>query len=199
MIRTDIEAFAAYPNSRAWYDKLYLAKMFGYICGTSVIPYDGKWIVRPITNLEGMGLGASISVFHEGTIIPPDTFYCQVFGGRHITIDYVRKNNMWVQTDTFEGFNTHDNLIQFSKWKRISFEYTLPLSMDFIESDYINIEIIGNHIIEVHLRPNPDPVMYDEFWPIWSEDQLPPSDEYVRIPDRESHIGRLGFYVPKKR
>jgi hypothetical protein len=65
-----------------------------------------------------------------------------------------------------------------------------------VEANHINIEIIGKKIIEVHLRGNPDPVMYDEFWPIWSEGQQRPKMSYVRIPDKEDHIGRLGFYVP---
>lgn len=195
MIRTDSEAFAAYPSDRQWYNKLYLAQAFGYECGTGVIPYSGEWIVRPITNLEGMGLDATISTLAAGTIIPPNLFFCQVFKGRHITIDYVRKDNMWIQTDTYQGFNTPDNLIQFSKWQRIDYQYKLPSIMDSIKSTHLNIEMIGDNIIEVHLRPNPDPIMYREFWPIWSEDQLPPSSEYIRIPDKEDHIGRLGFYI----
>ena len=72
--------------------------------------------------------------------------------------------------------------------------------VDYIlADDRYKVEVKGDKVIEVHLRPNPDPVMYDDFWPIWSEDQKPPFENYVRIPDadNETEMGRLGFYVPK--
>lgn len=195
MIKTDLIAYAAYPQDRHLYNKLALSRILGYTCGTGHIPYAGTWIVRPIINLDGMGLDATIKHYEAGESIPQGMFYCEVFTGRHITIDYERKGNVWKQTDTFEGFNTPDNLIQFSHWTRVEFPYHLPLLLRSVEAKHINIETIGGNIIEVHLRGNPDPVMYNEFWPIWLEDQTP-LDGYVRIVDKEEHIGRLGFYVP---
>lgn len=196
MIKTDIAAYAEYPQDRHLYNKLALSRILGYTCGTGHIPYSGMWIVRPVINLEGMGLDATIQHYEAGASIPQGMFYCEVFTGRHITIDYVLENGVWKQTDTFEGFNTPDNLIQFSRWTRVDFPYHLPLLLRSVEAKHINIETIGGNIIEVHLRGNPDPVMYDDFWPIWSEGQQRPMDGYVRIADKEDHIGRLGFYVP---
>lgn len=198
MIRKDSEAINAYPDDIHWYNKLYLSRELGYKCGVYKIPTSGKWIVRPITNLEGMGRNAVIDFFEEGTIIEPGMFYCEVFEGRHITIDYVKNNEHWVQHHTFEGFNTPDNLIKFSRWTKVDYEYPIPHFLQNVKSDHINIEIKGDRLIEVHLRPNPDPVMYDDFWPIWSEDQKPPFDNYIRIPDLddETEMGRLGFFVP---
>lgn len=199
MIKTDFEAYAAYPNDRHLYNKLALSRILGYTCGTGVIPSSGVWIVRPITNFEGMGFGATIKHYEQGTTIPEGMFYCEVFKGRHITIDYVRENGVWTQTETFEGFNTPENLVQFSRWKRVDYKYAIPPILRAVEANHVNIEIVGGMIIEVHLRPNPDPVMYDDFWPIWSEDQKAPFDNYVRIADKddETEMGRLGFYVPK--
>ena len=196
MIKTDVAAYAAYPNDRHLYNKLALSRILGYECGTGLIPRAGTWIVRPIINLEGMGIDAVIQHYEAGALIPEGMFYSEVFTGRHITIDYECKNGMWKQTQTFEGFNTPDNLIQFSHWTRVVFPYTLPILLRSVEAKHINIETIGGKIIEVHLRGNSDPVMYDEFWPIWSEGQQRPKMSYVRIPDKEDHIGRLGFYVP---
>jgi hypothetical protein len=143
-----------------------------------------------------MGLDAVIQHYEAGARIPEGMFYSEVFTGRHITIDYECANGVWKQTHTFEGFNTPDNLIQFSHWTKVVFPYTLPIMLRSVEANHINIETIGGKIIEIHLRGNPDPVMYDEFWPIWSEGQQRPKMSYVRIPDKEDHIGRLGFYVP---
>jgi len=60
----------------------------------------------------------------------------------------------------------------------------LPGIFKEITAPHINIEIIGDKIIEVHLRHNTDPVMHDEFIPIWSNDQACPTG-YVRISDPE--------------
>lgn len=197
MIKTDVQAYAAYTSDRHLYNKLYLAGIEGAVCGTGHIPYDGLWIVRPIINLEGMGIDANIGHLCQGDLVPDGMFYCEVFTGRHITIDYVREEGKWFQSHTFQGFNTPDNLIQFSKWVRIEYPFPIPRWLKRVEANHINIEMIGDKVIEAHLRPNPDPVMYDEFWPIWSNNQLPPGDRYVKIPDKEDHIGRLGFYVYK--
>ena len=198
MIRTDEQAVIAYPKDAHWYNKLYLSTKLGYKCGKGHIPLNGTWIVRPIVNLDGMGKDAVIAYMEQGTIIDPDMFYCEVFTGRHITIDYVRNNNQWLQHHTFEGFNTHNNLVEFSKWFRVYDEYPIPEFLQSVKSDHINIEVIGGKLIEVHLRGNPDPVMYSEFWPIWSEDQKPPIGNYRRIPDKddETSMGRIGFFVP---
>lgn len=199
MIKTDLEAFVKYPKDAHWYNKVHLSRQLGYNCGVDTIPESGKWIVRPITNLKGMSRQAVIDYFKKGTPIETGMFYCEVFEGRHITIDYIRESGTWSQHHTFEGFNTPENLTQFSRWKKVDYTYKLQPFLQNVEADHINIEVKGDKIIETHLRPNPDPVMYDDFWPIWSESQKPPFVNYVRIPDKddETEMGRLGFFVPK--
>jgi len=197
MIRTDAEAVRAYAGDAHWHDKLFLSRKLGYRCGVGVIPKTGKWIVRPAVNLDGMGRSAVIGDFDQGFAIGPGMFYSEVFEGRHISIDYVRKDGQWIQHSTFEGFNTPENLIQFSRWLRVDYPYPVPDFLRGVEADHINIEVKGGKIIEVHLRGNPDPVMHDDFWPIWSADQKPPFKEYIKIADKddETEVGRLGFFV----
>ena len=110
----------------------------------------------------------------------------------------MRVAGCWTQQHTFEGFNTATNLVQFTKWVQVDYEYAIPDFLHTVASNHINIEIKGDHIIEVHLRPNPDPVMYTNFWPIWSETQQPPFSNYKIVDDRDSHnkMGRQGFFVP---
>ena len=198
MLITDTQAVEMYPQDAHWYNKLYLSCLLGYRCGISMIPETGTWIVRPIINLDGMSRKAVIAYMEQGTIIDSDMFYCEVFTGRHITMDYVRVAGCWTQQHTFEGFNTATNLIQFTKWVKVDYEYAIPDFLHTVTSNHINIEIKGDHIIEVHLRPNPDPVMYTNFWPIWSETQQPPFSNYKIVADRDSHnnMGRQGFFVP---
>lgn len=202
MLTAIVDDYAAFDacalQDRKWYNKLFVAQYLGYECGTVAIPRDGTWIVRPITNLDGMGVDATISWFPAGTPVAPDFFWGEVFTGRHITIDYERVNGMLHQTHTFEGFNTPDNLIEFTRWVRVDYPVPPLPAFDSIAVDCVNIEMIGGNIIEVHFRPNSDPVQHDEFWPIWSDDQQPPPGDWVRIPDAVTHIGRKGFYVPAK-
>jgi hypothetical protein len=192
---TDEEAYKLYPHDTVWYNKLFLASILNYNAGYGYIPYDGKFIVRPIVNLQGCGIGARIANFKKGDPVPHDYFWCEVFTGRHITIDYSKINGRWQQGNTFEGFKDDlENLLQFSLWQRVNYPYELPTLFDAIHADKLNIEIIDNKIIEVHLRHNTDPVNYDFFIPIWSKDQRCP-DNCIRIDDHEDHPGRLGFYV----
>lgn len=193
---TDHEAYEAYPDDNHWYDKLFVANTFGYRAGTESIPTTGIYIVRPIINLDGGGIGAHIGMYRSGDEIPQFHFWCETFYGRHITIDYTRVNGEWVQGNTFEGENRPRDLIHFLRWCRVDYPYPLPQELVDVQSDHINLEMIDGRIIEVHLRHNTDPVQHDVFIPIWCEDTPPPGPDWIRIPDPEDHIDRLGFYVP---
>ena len=52
-----------------------------------------------------------------------------------------------------------------------NFPYVLPPIFNLLSDiGIINVEFIGDKIIEVHLRDTPDPD-YDELIPIWSDDE----------------------------
>lgn len=192
---SDHDAYKLHPKDRIWYNKFFVATTLNYNAGIDRIPKTGRYVVRPIINLDGCGLGARIGNYKKGQIIPFDYFWSEVFVGRHITIDYVKVNNAWQQSHTFEGFKTDpENLLQFSHWQRVNYQYKLPAIFDTIQADKLNIEIIGDKIIEVHLRHSTDPVDYDFFIPIWSEYQPCPQG-FTRIKDTTDFPGRLGFFV----
>ena len=192
---TDHEAYSLYPKDNIWYNKLYLAERLGYNAGYGLIPYDGEFVIKPTVNLHGCGIGAKIGYYKKNDLVPHEYFWSEVFTGRHITVDYSKINGQWHQGHTFEGFkDNREDLLKFSLWRRVEYAYVLPKIFNDIHVDNLNIEIIGDKIIEVHLRHNTDPVEYDCFIPIWSEEQKCP-DGYVRIDDRECHEGRLGFFI----
>lgn len=197
---TDDElAYSTHVNLRHWYDKLWLSKELGYFAGNTPIPKNSVYIIRPRINLHGCGLNAKIGFCNKDKQIPLHCFWSEVFHGDHMTIDYTLVNEQWVQGSTFIGFNTWSDLVHFSSWNRHNMKLNLPPIFDELKHpsnklEYINIELIGKKIIEVHLRSNSDPVMYDNFIPIWDEGQVCPND-YIRIDDRQSHIDRLGFFV----
>ena len=193
----DYDAFELYPQYRCWYNKLLLSNLLGYTCGSDTIPFTDRWIIRPIQNLEGMALNAIIDTFPAGFVIPEGNFYCEVFEGRHITIDYQNINGVWVQGATFEGFRYPDSLIHFQRWLSVDYKFDLPLMLQSIKVHNINLELVGGKIIEVHLRCNPDPIQYKEYLPIW--DSIPESkicpEGFVFVSDLiEAHLGRRGFF-----
>jgi len=161
------------------YDKLILSRLLGYRCGPSgVAPTTtGYYIVRPISNYRGMGLGSSIVTLKAGEdVIPDGYFWCEVFTGRHLSFDY----NRGTQCLAVEGIKDSKRTDRFAAWKKTRDEFKLPDFLQVIASKYewFNCETIGGKIIEVHLRNNPDFTGHtsNEIVPIWRENFLDSPD-----------------------
>ena len=206
MTVTDIEvlSYINQPEYRLFANKLWFAEQMGYKCGPRGVPVPepGEYIVRPIYNLEGMGLGASREYLWEDSNIPLGYFWCELFQGDHITVDWEKQDGEWVQCSTFKGIRNTENLYKFERWHRINITMPLPDICADIDAETINVEYIGNKPIEVHIRQNPNPVQYDEMivmWystphEVWGEMQ---KANYEFIPAYQS-VGtdaRLGFFV----
>lgn len=172
IVKEDREAWDKYPHHRSIFNKLDLALKLGYTagpCGVSV-PVEGKYVVRPIYNLSGMGMGASVQTLTPGEPIPPGYFWCEYFEGDQYTIDYVW-NECWDPVFAAEGVRGA-NLIEFICWRKIDPpQIALPDWLDqYHDAKIINIEMIGSKIIEVHLRHGSDfPEGAKEIVPIWSD------------------------------
>lgn len=179
------------------FDKLILSRKLGYVCGPAGIPVPkpGNYIVRPVTNIIGMGYGASFKhIENDTTHLPPGSFWCEVFEGRHISVDY----HYGVPVLAVEGFrNPGDPLWKFSKWQKCADTLFMPLELSVLRSfEYANIEFIGNKVIEVHMRGNPDFVHGNNIAiPVWNNDDIdqPVTDElrYIDAPD----YMRKGFLI----
>lgn len=204
MIFDDISAWNKFPHHRLWFNKLWLSEQFGYTCGPGgvAVPKEDTYIVRPIYNLRGMGAGAEILTIHPNNIelVPPGYFWCEVFYGDHYSIEYKWENNNWQMISAFQGINSKENLYKFQKWIRKSIEYQPPNILDVLQDcEYINLEIIDNKIIEVHLRRSPDP-NYNEIIPVWEGEDIQTPQGYQWIQSADDADGfikekRLGFFV----
>lgn len=199
MLYDDESAWRAWPKYRIWYDKLWLSDRLGYKCGPGCvdIPKPGYYMVRPITNLYGLGAGAKIQYLSDGYSVPPGYFWCEVFEGEHVTQD-LKWQGEWKPTRTLVGDKVDHS--RFARWRREDRAIPLPGWFDELaEVGHINIESIGRNIIEVHLRLNPDPD-HSELIPVHADDlPVPPSDEYRWFPDQDNGDGfapnhRLGFW-----
>jgi hypothetical protein len=175
----DVDAWYRYPQYRQWFNKLYVADLFGYRCGPAGIPVSepGSYIVRPIYNLAGMGVGAKLMELTTADIslIPPGYFWVERFQGTHYSVDYVRGEQGFTQLNCYIGENDPDELSKFYHWKKSDYQFSLPLDISTIDVPRINIEAIGDKIIEVHLRNGFDHLMHcDEIVPVFAND-LPKS------------------------
>jgi hypothetical protein len=196
MITTDEQAWVAAEVNDLWlFDKLILSRKLGYVCGPAGVPVPspGNYIVGPITNLKGMGVGASICHIQNTTDhLPAGHFWCEIFEGRHISVDY----NHGIPTLAVEGFRNRDApLYRFSKWSKVDQLYHIPLAVSVLRKfEYSNIEFIGNKIIEVHLRSNPNFVYNNNVAiPIW-EDMTVEENNTLRFISSPYYL-RKGFLI----
>lgn len=176
---TDEEAYVKYPAHHNWFNKLYVAELFGYKCGPcgTAPTEDGTYIVRPIYNLSGMGAGAVVKQIRAGnhSATPPGYFWCEYLPGNHYSANYVWENDFktggkWKPVSCWRGINTQHDLSKFLEWKRSDYIPTIPWQLDVLRDvKEINVEYKDDKVIEVHLRTSPDPD-YDHLIPVWKSD-----------------------------
>jgi len=178
---SDSDVFDTIDISDLWCcDKLILSKKLGYYCGPcGIAPKPGKYIVRPLMNLRMMSRGAALE-YLDSDSIPDGYFWCEVFSGRHLSFDYCHGH----QTLAVEGFRNSQRLDRFSHWTRVPDQFVLPAQLQAVAERYahFNVEVVGDHIIEVHFRYNDDfhnhtantivPVWRDEFYQSTCGDRL---------------------------
>ena len=202
----DIDAYKKYPHHHKWFNKLWLSEKLGYRCGLRgyQVIATNEYIVRPIMNLEGMGVGAKIVTLTNNPIhelyekdeVPPGHFWCEKFEGRHFSYEFKWEEDWqvpiktpyyakgWRQLNCWEGFRElgENRLWRWSKWKKC---YRLGLKLpDWVDElkdvGHINVECIDDNIIEIHLRPNCDPI--DEYLEliVWWKDTKYPKKTYFK-------------------
>ena len=178
------------------YNKLFLSRKLNYLCGPIgvPVPVEGYYIIRPQFNILGMGRNARIEYIKDTTDhYHPSEFWCEVFTGDHISVDYYHKEPKLVVKGTRDPNNP---LYKWEKWSKIDKKIEFPPILYSLSNNYewINCEFIGNRLIEVHFRQNPD-FKYgnSEAIPIWNEDFQQILDGYRYIKD-EDYL-RKGFYI----
>lgn len=184
-------------NSDLWvYNKLFLSRILGYNCGPIGVPVPKSdfYIVRPSFNLLGMGRFARIEWIEQYTDhLHPSEFWCEVFKGDHISVDYRNKHPELVVLGTKDS---NDPLYKWNKWEKIDRFIEFPEVLKDLKGDYeyINCEFIGDKLIEVHFRQNPD-FRYGNTVaiPIWNDQEVKETDNYNYI--RDEDYRRKGFLI----
>jgi hypothetical protein len=186
------------PRDLWVYNKLFLSRVLGYKCGPAgtTVPRPDFYIVRPSINFFGMGRYARIKKIEKGTDeLHPSEFWCQVFKGQHISVDFHNKEAKLV---VLGERDPDDPLYKWMKWSKIDKKFEFPSILENLVGDYewINCEFIGDKLIEVHFRRNPDFRHNNSVAiPLWRGEKVQNLENYEYIEDPD--YLRQGFYVDK--
>jgi len=198
MYINDSDVWYDVPLDYLWiYDKLILARKLGYKCGPAGVrvPSANWYIVRPITNIRMMSKGAEkVWLTPEEDSIPDGFFWCEIFQGRHISVDF----HYGEQHLAVEGFRDDpDRLDRFSMWKKIDDRFKFPSILGdlYLKTPWINVEYVDGNIIEVHLRWNDDFTNHtsSEIYPVWKDDLKDPPEGCSWYPSGAGD--RMGFWI----
>lgn len=185
-----------HPEDLWIYNKLQLSRSLGYTCGPSgtTVPKPGFYIVRPCINFLGMSRQSRIEWIEDSTECHhPSEFWCEIFEGDHISVDFKNKD---VEL-TVQGFrNPTSPLYKWEKWKKINKKIEFPSILDDLVGnyEYINCEFIGNKLIEVQFRQNPDFRYGNSIAiPVWNDDDGKEIKNLTFVEDID--YKRRGFFI----
>lgn len=193
------EYYNLHPEDLWVYNKLQLSRMLGYTCGPVgvEVPKSDFYIVRPSVNFLGMGRNANIEWISGDTDhYDAGSFWCEVFNGPHFSVDYQHKKCKLV----VEGIREHiQPLWRWDRWEKVDISIDFPPILEKLVGDYewINCEFIGNHLIEVQIRQNPDFQWGNTIAiPVWRNESRYYGEycgdyQFISYPD----YNREGFYI----
>jgi hypothetical protein len=199
---SDCDVYDSCPPQWLWvYDKLIVARRQGISAAPAGIsvPAAGEYIVRPITNIRMMGRGAQRLWLEPGDdhSVPDGYFWSEILTGPHVSVDY-----HWGQQGlTVQGFRDDAHrLDRFSRWCKIDLDRPLPAMLHDLKyyQQWINVEYIGDQVIEVHLRYNDDFANHDadEIIPVWQDQPQSQPLNWTWYPSAAGD--RLGFWIKNK-
>jgi hypothetical protein len=195
-LECDDEWNQIHPSDLWVYNKLFLSRILGYTCGPAgtTVPKSDFYIVRPSFNLFGMSRFARKEWIKKRTDnMHPSEFWCEIFEGEHLSVDYHNQK----QDLAILGTKTkNDPIHQWSEWKKVDKIVDFPDILKNLNKDYewINCEFIGEYLIEVQFRRNPN-FRYGNTIaiPVWDK-KLEKNYEGYRFIEDPSYE-RKGFWV----
>jgi hypothetical protein len=181
------------------YNKLFLSRRLGYLCGPAgtTVPKPDFYIVRPSFNLFGMSRLARIEWIEKRTDdMHPAEFWCEIFKGDHISVDYHhQEQDLCVLGTREEG----SPIYKWTKWEKINKNIIFPDILRNLNKHYewINCEFIGEKLIEVQFRRNPN-FRYNNkvAIPVWIENEKDLNEKYKNYKFIEDvSYDRIGFLI----
>ena len=178
------------------YNKLFLNRRLGHLCGPvgCPVPCSGNYIVRPSINLLGMGRFSRIEWIERCTDhFHPSEFWCEIFEGEHLSVDFHHKEPKLIVLGERDDRNI---FYKWKKWSKIERTVDFPEILNNLKGNYewINCEFIGNKLIEVHFRQNPDFRYGNSIAiPVWKGENHEKYVDLTFIEDQD--YLREGFYI----
>jgi len=196
----DEKAWLHCENDDLWiFNKLIIARKSGHVCGPRGIkvPKAGNYIVRPIMNILGLAENTRVVYLEDRTEgIHPGEFWCEIFEGEHLSIDYKKYVPILSVVGTKHPIHKHT---RFTKWEVTDRVHPLPQFMGYIPLRYetINCEFIGGKLIEIHLRGNNFDFAHGNTStiPWWADEPDPRPEGYRFIKAETDDDPRKGIYV----
>jgi len=165
------------------YNRYDISLRMGYRCGVGYAPVGS--IIKPMVNLYGMGGGVKVS---EGEVVIPGYFWQEMFEGDHFSVDWENGRYKYTVLARKEGFRVLG-------WEVVNvlpdFSFSL-LGGLITKYPNVNAEFIGDKLIEVHLRANPDFMGgHKRLDVVYAEDR----EDFISSPDNGEGFAplRLGF------
>ena len=181
------------------YNKLILNQRLRHLCGPTGVPVpcSGYYIVRPSINLLGMGRFSRIEWIDKDTEhFHPAEFWCEIFQGPHLSVDFHHQKSELVVLGERDD---DEPLYKWKKWTKINQEVEFPEILKNLKGNYewINCEFIGNKLIEVHFRRNPDFRYGNSIAiPVWKGDRPQKVENFTFIEDKD--YLRRGFFIDSR-
>ena len=157
----DIDAWLFYPKYNWIYNKIKVCQTQNIKCApVGILPPKFPIFIKPIINLYGMGWGSrkinNISEYKK--YLSPGYFWMPILEGPHLSYDFVLIKGEIKLFICFQGYPTKDGM--FDYWETLNNkppEFLLNwinknLNNDDKYTGCLNIEIIGDKIIDCHLR-----------------------------------------------
>lgn len=160
--KNDIEAYTLYPEYNFIYNKLELFQYQKLVCNPlPILPENFPIVVKPIINLKGMGIDSIVinNISEYNNHITIGFFYCTFLKGKHYSWDLIINNGKIVYYTVFQGYKykEENRFGTFKYWKQEE-KPLLKIIKKYINDKFtnftghINIETIGDYMIEGHLR-----------------------------------------------
>ncbi len=157
---TDVDAYLKYPQYRFIYNKMVICQFQNVLHAPfPIIPSKFPIISKPIINLYGMGLKIhkieNIEQFWKYWL--STKFWMEFLEGQHYSYDLAIYQGKISWFCCFQGYPL-ESIGSFDYWELIYPESLPPNVTQIVErylKDYtgiLNIECIGDYIIEAHLR-----------------------------------------------
>lgn len=164
----DFQAYQRHYNYNDVYNKLLLSQLQGLDCApVGIVPTEYPVIIKPIINLYGMSNGYQKINSREEYDKNENfgMFWQKYLDGTQYNIDIVMKDGKIIQYFSLESEPDSEGRFKYHKY----IDYILDSKViNFIEdtlacySGFVNIEVINNYIIEMHLRLNGDTFLYSK-------------------------------------